>query len=89
MIVIAVATFALGIALAQFYKVLVLAPATIFVVVGVSIFESMVGHSAVHMLLSALLAAGALQAGFLSASLLSGFVTGLSRAASRAAPRPK
>jgi hypothetical protein len=89
MVVIAALAFALGIALAQFYKVLVLAPATIFVGGGVLILELTGGHSAGHTLLSILLAASALQSGFLSGSLFSAFVVGASRAVFRAAPRSK
>ena len=89
MVVIAALTFVLGFALGQFYRVLVLLPATTLVVAGVSIFESVARHSSAHGALCVLLAASALQAGFLSASLLSGLVVGVSKPASSASPRPK
>jgi hypothetical protein len=71
MVVIAALVFALGIALAQFYRVLVLLPATVVVVLGVSIFEVTGAHGIAHMLLSCWLVAFALQSGFLAGSSLS------------------
>ena len=70
MVVIATVIFALGIILAQFYRVFILAPATIVVVLCVSIVEMVGGHSAVHAFLSCSLAAFALQSGFLAGSSL-------------------
>jgi hypothetical protein len=45
MIVIAALTFACGIALAQYYRVFVLVPATILVLAGVSTLEALSGHA--------------------------------------------
>jgi hypothetical protein len=89
MVAVAALTFAFGIALAQFYKALVLVPATMVVVVGALLLELAAGHSPVHTLLSSLLAASALQVGFLSGLLFSGLVIGASRNAPTTAPRPK
>ena len=89
MVVIAAFALALGIALARFYRVFVLLPVTIFVVVGVSIFELIGPHSVANGVFAVMLATAALQVGFLSASLLGGVVSGSYRTASTAAPRPK
>jgi hypothetical protein len=89
MVVIAALTFALGITLARFYKVSVLLPATFVIVAGVSVLELAGGHTFVYALLSILFAASALQAGFMTGSLLFGLIVGVTRAASTAAQRPK
>ena len=89
MIAIAALTFACGIALAQYYMVFVLLPATILVVAGVSILEALSGHAPGRAALSVLLGASTLQMGFLAASLLSGLAAGAFRAASTASPGSK
>ena len=89
MFLVAALACALGIALAQFYRVLVLAPATIVIVAGTAALELAAGHSPVHMVVSMVFAASGLQVGFLSSSLFGGLVVGASKRASTAAPKPK
>ena len=89
MVVIAALTFTLGITLARFYKVSVLLPATLVIVAGVSVLELAGGHTFAHALLSSLFTTAALQARFLTGSLLFGLIVGVTRAASTAAQRPK
>ena len=89
MVVIAALAFVLGIALAQFYKALIVVPATLVVVTGAAMLELSAGHSVARTLVSVLLSASALQVGFLSGSLFGGLVMGSSKRASTVAPRPK
>ena len=89
MVVIAAVAFALGIALARFYKGSIVVLATLVVVTGAAMLEFSAGRSVAHTLLSVLLSASALQVGFLSSSLFGGLVMGYSKRASIVAPRPK
>ena len=89
MVATAALVIAFGIALAQFYRVLVLLPATVIGAAGVVMVELAAGHSPVHTLLSVVLAVSALQVGFLSSSFFGGLVVGASKRASTAAPKPK
>ena len=90
MVVIAALAFALGIALARFYKGSIVVLATLVVESQARRWlELSAGHSVAHALLSVLLSASALQVGFLSGSLFGGLVMGSSKRASTVAPRPK
>jgi hypothetical protein len=74
MVVETVLAFALGIALAQFFRVYVLAPTTIAGLGGLIWLEVASGHSLAHTLAAVVLVSISLQSGFLSGIFLGGFV---------------